>query len=219
MSITLYGDPISRAHRVAWLLKELNVPFEHVPTPFLDGSTRLPEFLKINPNGRVPALQDGELKLFESLAINLYLARKHGGPLAPADLQEDALATQWTLWVAIEIEKALLLAAADLFFFADEGRNPEEAALVLGKLDRPFKVLDAHLRERSYLMGERFTVADLNVSSVMLLIYTAGIDVSPWPAMKEWLARCLERPAAPDWKFKFSLPRPPTAQGVLLHFV
>jgi len=81
-------------------------------------------------------------------------------------------------------------------------------------------VLDAHLRERSYLMGERFTVADLNVSSVMLMAYMAGIDLSPWPAMKRWLASCLERPAAPDWKpIKMSIPRPPTAQGVLLLIV
>jgi glutathione S-transferase len=220
ISITLYGDLVSRAHRVAWMLRELDLPFEHVPMRLQDGSARSPDYLKINPNGRVPALQDGDLKLFESLGINLYLARKHGGPLAPADPQEDALATQWTLWVVNEIERPLLLAAANLCFFAEEGRDPEEAALALGKLERPFKVLDAHLRERSHLVGERFTVADLNVCSVMSLVPLAGVDVSPWPAMQEWLMRCLERPAAADWKpIKLSIPRPPTAQGVLAMFV
>jgi glutathione S-transferase len=218
--ITLYGDLKSRAHRVAWMLKELQVPFEHVPTHFLDGSTRSPEFLRINPNGRVPALCDGELNLFESLAINLYLARKHGGPLAPAGLQEDALATQWTLWVATEVEKPLLLAAANTFLFAEGERNADEARGALHKLDRPFRVLDAHLRERTHLIGERFTVADLNVAAVMTLAPLADIDVSPWPALHEWLMRCLERPAAADWKpIRFRIPRPPTALGVLQMFV
>jgi glutathione S-transferase len=216
----LYGDLRSRAHRVAWMLKELDIPFEHVPTHFLDGSTRKAEYLQINPNGRVPALQDGEFKLFESLAINLYLARKHGGPLAPADLQEDALAMQWALWVVSEVEKPLLFAAANLFLFAENERNADEAAMAMRKLGRPFRVLDAHLRDRPYLLGDRFTVADLNVTSVMTLAPLAGIDLGTWPVMQEWLMRCLERPAAADWKpIKFRIPRPPTPLALLESFV
>lgn len=220
MTTTLYGDLRSRAHRVAWMLKELKLPFEHVPVHFLDGSTRHPEFLAINPNGRVPALRDGEVMMFESLAINLYLARKHGGPLAPANLGEEALAMQWALWVATEVEKPLLLASANSFLFPEGQRSAEEAEAAMAKLGRPFGVLDAHLRERPYLFGGRFTVADLNVSSVMSLVPLAGLDVSRWPAMHEWLFRCLERPAAADWKpIRFTIPRPPTALGVLQMFV
>ena len=218
--ITLYGDLRSRAHRVAWMLKELELPFEHVPTHFLDGSTRTPEYLDINPNGRVPALKDGDLVLFESLAINLYLARKHGGPLAPVDLREESLAMQWSIWVLTEIEKPLLLAAANLFLFAEEQRNAEEAAAMTRKLGRPFKVLDAHLRKRPYLLGDRFTVADLNVSAVMTLAPLSQMDLSEWPALNAWLTQCLERPAAADWKpIKFRVPRPPTALGMLEGFV
>ncbi|MDO9505376.1 MAG: glutathione S-transferase family protein [Hydrogenophaga sp.] len=218
--MTLYGDLRSRAHRVAWMLKELGTPFEHVPTHFLDGSTRTPEYLGINPNGRVPALKDGDLVLFESLAINLYLARKHGGPLAPVDLREEALATQWTIWVLTEIEKPLLLTAANLFLFAEEERNAQEAAAMTRKLGRPFKVLDAHLRERPYLLGDRFTVADLNVSSVMTLAPLSSMDLGEWPALNAWLTRCLERPAAADWKpIKFRIPRPPTPLAMLESFV
>jgi glutathione S-transferase len=217
---TLYGDLRSRAHRVAWMLKELGIPFEHVPTHFLDGSTRTPEYLRINPNGRVPALQDADLVLFESLAINLHLARKYGGPLAAADLREESLATQWTIWVLTEIEKPLLLAAANLFLFAQDERNAQEAAAMMRKLGRPFKVIDAQLRERPYLLGERFTVADLNVSSVMTLAPLSGIDLGEWPALDAWLTKCLERPAAADWKpIKFRIPRPPTALAMLESFV
>lgn len=218
--ITLYGHPYSRAHRVMWMLKELELPFAHVPTDFRGGATRTLEHLAINPNGRVPALDDNGLVLFESLAINLYLARRYGGPLAPADIAEEALATQWSFWVATEVEKPLLLAAANRMLFAEGGRDPAQAELACRKLDRPFKVLDAQLAQRSYLLGDRFIVADLNVSAVMTLIPISGVPIDAYPAMAAWLDRCLERPAAADWKpITFSIPRPPTEAGVLAMFV
>ena len=218
--LTLYGSMASRAHRVVWMLKELGLVFEHVPTNFLDGSTHTPEFLAINPNGRVPALDDNGLLLCESLAINLYLAKKYGGPLAPVDLREDALATQWSFWVATEIEKPLLLASANRALFAPELRNEEEAQLALGKLGRPLKVLDAHLARQPYLLGQRFTVADLNVATVMDLAPQCGIALDAWPHVQAWHHNCLARPAATDWKdVKFSIPRPLSALGLLRMFV
>ena len=218
--ITLYGAMASRAHRTVWMLKELGLPFSHVPTHFLDGSTRTPQFLALNPNGRVPVLDDGGFIVFESMAINLYLAKKHGGPLAPAGLHEDALAAQWSFWVVTEIEKPLLLAAANRALFAEGSRDEEQAQMAIAKLDRPFKVLDAHLAERPHLLGERFTVADLNVATVMDLAPQCGIALDAWPRVREWHERCLSRPAAADWKdVRFSIPRPPTALGLLKMFV
>ncbi|WP_248796457.1 glutathione S-transferase family protein [Pseudomonas sp. MWU13-2105] len=221
MAITLYGDLNSRAHRVAWMLKELQLPFKHVPTGFQDGSTHQPEFLQINPNARVPALIDGDLVLFESLAINLYLARCYGGgTLGPDGMVEEAQATQWSLWVANEVEKTLLFAAANCFLFAPDQRNPDEAQMALRKLERPFAVLESRLRGQRWLLGSRFTVADLNVCAVMTLLPLAGIDVSNWPAMQDWLHHCLERPAAADWKpIRFTIPRPATQLGLLQMFV
>lgn len=218
--ITLYGHLMSRAHRVAWMLKELDLPYEHVPVNFLDGSTHRPEYLAVNPNGRVPSIDDDGLKLFESLAINLHLARKYGGPLAPAGLEEESLATQWTMWVVTEVEKPLLFAAANLFLFAEDGRNAAEAEMAMAKLARPFAVLEAHLQDRSHLLGDRFTVADLNVASVMTLAPLAQIGLERWPRMAAWLHACIERPAAADWKpIKFSIPRPPTPLGMLQMFL
>lgn len=221
MAITLYGDIRSRAHRVVWMLKELQLPFEHVPTDFLEGGTHQPEFLKINPNARVPALVDDDLVLFESLAINLYLARRYAdGTLGPDGVAEEAQAIQWSLWAANEIEKTLLFAAANQFLFAPDQRNLEEAQVALTKLGRPFAVLDARLGSQNWLIGSRFTVADLNVAAVMTLIPLAGIDISHWPAMHDWLHRCLERPPAADWKLiQFTIPRPPTQLGILKMFV
>ncbi len=217
---TLYGSMASRAHRVVWMLKELDLPFEHVLTNFMDGSTRRPEFLAINPNGRVPALDDDGLLLCESLAINLYLAKKYPSPLTPVDLVEDTMATQWSFWVVTEVEKPLLFASANLALFAEASRNAEEAQMAITKLDRPMKVLNAHLANRPHLLGERFTVADLNVATVMDLAPQCGISLAAWPCVETWHQRCLSRPAAADWKaISFSIPRPPTPLGVLRMFV
>lgn len=208
--ITLYGHPYSRAHRVMWMLKELDLPFEHVPTGFQDGGTKQAGFLAVNPNGRVPVLVDGEVTLFESLAINLYLSRKYGGPTAAEGLVEESLATQWSFWEAAEIEKPLLFAAANLCLFGEEGRSAADAAIGIGKLDRPFRVLEAHLAERAYLLGDRFTVADVNVAGPMTLIPIAGVPIDGYPRIAAWLGRCLDRPAAADWKpIHFTIPRPP----------
>lgn len=218
--LTLYGAMASRAHRVVWMLKELALPFAHVPTHFMDGSTRRPEFLAINPNGRVPVIDDDGFVVFESLAINLYLARKHGGPLAPAGLQEEALATQWSFWVATEVEKPLLFASANRALFKPAERDEEQAAMAIAKLDRPFKVLDAELARRPWLLGERFTVADLNVATVMDLAPQCGIALDAWPHLQAWHHRCLDRPAAADWKdVRFTIPRPPTSLGLLKMFL
>jgi glutathione S-transferase len=222
--IKLYGAMASRAHRVVWMLKELGLPFTHIPTHFMDGSTRTPEFLGINPNGRVPALDDDGFVLFESLAINLYLAKKYPSDLSARDVREDALATQWSFWVVTEVEKPLLFASANRALFAPEGRDEEQALMAIAKLDRPLKVLDAHLiKQRSnlpYLLGDRFTVTDLNIATVMDLAPQCGIALDAWPNVKAWHERCLARPAAADWKdVSFSIPRPPTPLGILKMFV
>ena len=218
--ITLYGAMASRAHRVVWMLKELGLSFNHIDTNFQDGSTRTAEFLAINPNGRVPALDDDGFRLCESLAINLYLAKKYGGPLAPLDLREDTLMTQWSFWVVTEVEKPLLLASANRRLFVEVARNEEEAQMALTKLDRPFKVLDAHLAGRNFLLGERFTAADLNVATVMDLAPQCAISLDQWPALAAWHRRCLARPAAADWAgIQFTIPRPPNGLGLLKMFV
>jgi glutathione S-transferase len=218
--ITLYGATASRAHRVLWMLKELGVTFEHVPTGFLDGSTRQPDFLALNPNGRVPVLVDDGFVIYESLAINLYLAAQYPGPLTPGSARDTALATQWSFWVATEVEKPLLFASANRRLFPDGQRDEEQAAMALAKLDRPWRVLDAHLAERPWLLGDRFTVADLNVATVMDLAPQCGIALDAWPRVQAWHHAALARPAAADWRdVQFAIPRPKTPLDLLRMFV
>ena len=218
--IKLYGHPFSRAHRVMWMLKELDLPFEHIETDFRSGATRTDEFRAINPNGRVPVLVDGALTLFESLAINLYLARQYPSAVSPRTVAEEAQAVQWSFWTVTEVEKPLLFAAANLFLFPDHERSEQAAGIGIKKLDRPFRVLDAHLAKRSYVLGDRFSVADVNIAGPMTLIPISGVPLGAYPALSDWLSRCLERPAAADWKpIRFTIPRPPTSDKMLEMFL
>ena len=96
--IRIYGKPRSRTFRCLWMAEETGVPYENVKTEFDRGEARTPEFLRINPNGHVPALEDGDVRLFESLAINLYLARRYGGALWPRDVADEGRVFQWSIW-------------------------------------------------------------------------------------------------------------------------
>jgi glutathione S-transferase len=193
------------------MARELGLEAEHVPVSFTDGGNRTPEYLALNPNGRLPTLEDGGFVLWESMAINLYLAKKYGPggageALAPRDLEEEALATQWSFWVVTELEKPLLrvtLARMKLPEDSPEGRyfrervprDPDGEAAAERELERPMKVLDGVLADRQYLVGERFTVADLDVASVLAWARPARLDLTRWPNVAGWLARCLGRPA------------------------
>jgi len=190
----IYGIPQSRAGRCLWMARELGLQHENVPVHFR--ATRdSPELLKVNPNARIPAIECDGFALYESMAINLYLAKKHGAgtPIAPASLEEEVLATQWSFWVMTEIEKPVLT----LLLHAMGMAPAEEAALAQARtaLERPFGVLEQHLAGQDWLMGGRFTVADLNVASEMAWAKAAKLDLSPWPRVAAWLGRCLGRPA------------------------
>ena len=106
--LKIYGIPMSRAFRVLWMANELGLDYENVPIHFADSSSKTPEYLAINPNGKIPAIEDGGLKLWESMAINLYLAKKHDKGLWLNSPETEAQATQWSVWVMAEVEKAAL---------------------------------------------------------------------------------------------------------------
>ncbi len=194
MTVTLYGIPGSRAARCLWALEELGLDYENVKT-VMRQDTGKPEYLAVNPNGRIPALVDGDLVVFESLAINEYLAKKAGGDLAPKDLAEDAQTTMWSLWAMTETEQHCLNALFHTLGIMGREKDPAVVAECMTALDRPFKVIDAHLAKHGQLVGGRFTIADLNVASVLSWIKTARIDISAYPNLAKWLDASLGRPA------------------------
>jgi glutathione S-transferase len=175
--------------------EELGLDYEHIPVEIGDAGARTPEFLAINPNGRLPAIDDGGFVLFESLAITLYLAKKHShGGLYPGTLEGEAKAWQWTLWAVTEVDRGVNIWSLHAVRLPPGERDAAKRAEALAVLAAPFKVLDGALAGRQYLVGDGFTIADLNVAAIVSR--AIDMELSATPNLKAWLTRCLERPAA-----------------------
>jgi glutathione S-transferase len=193
--LKLYGTAMSRAARCLWALEELGLKYEHIPIN-TTGDSRKPEFLKVNPNGHVPTLDDDGVIFWESLAINSYLAEKYGkAPLWPSSAADHGHVAQWSLWAMTEVEPHLMTLLMHKMFLPKEQRSDKAVAGANEALKAPLKVLNDSLQGRQNLLGNDFTIADLNVASVLSLGMLVQIDLSATPAAKAWLEKCLGRPA------------------------
>lgn len=190
----LFGISGSRALRAIWGIEETGIDYEHVPTSYGEDS-KASDFLAVNPNGRIPALQDGDLLLFESMAINLYLAKRYGGALYPADAADEARAWQWSVWAISEIEPLQMQIVVQKLFTPEEKRNPKVIEWAEASLQRPLKVLDSALADRDWLVGNAFSVADLNVASVMHLMKAIRFSYAEHVNVQRWADACYARPA------------------------
>ena len=193
--LRIYGIARTRAFRALWIANELGLDYEHVPIEIGEAGARKAEYLAINPNGRLPAIEDDGFVLWESLAITLYLAKKHStGRLYPADLRDEARTWQWSLWALNEVDRGVNIWSLHAVRLPPADRVPQKLAEALRVIEKPFRVLDAALAEHPYLIGDDFTVADLNVAAV--ISRAIDMDLSATPRLGAWLRRCLERPAA-----------------------
>ena len=194
--IKIFGIPASRAFRALWMAEECGVAYENLRIGFADGSSRTPEYLAVNPNGRIPALQDGDFTMFESLAIDWYLARKYGADkgVGPRTPEEEGHALQWTLWAANEVELPVIEWAFNAIVYPPEKRSATIAAAAWAKIQAPLGVLERALARREYLVGNRFTVADLNVAACLYRLLS--VELPDFPRIDTWLDRCFTRPAA-----------------------
>jgi glutathione S-transferase len=205
MTLKIYGVLRSRATRPVWMAKELGIPYEQIPIiqhyrlpdpTASDGplNTKSPVFLKINPNGLVPSIDDDGFVLNESLAITLYLARKHGGALAPTDVREEGLMMMWSLWAATECETPALRVMQNAG--SVKARDPATYEAGVTALRPKFAVLDKALHEGGgYLVGGRFTVADLNVAEIIRYSQAAPELFADAPNVQSWIAACQVRPS------------------------
>jgi glutathione S-transferase len=194
-ALKIYGLARTRAFRVLWMVKELGLPYEHIPIETGPAGARKPEYLALNPNGRLPTIEDDGFVLWESLAINLYLAKKHSpGALYPDTAQGEARAWQWSLWAANEVERVTNIWSLHALRLPPEDRDQHTVNEALRQLSQPLGVLNQELSGRLYLLGSAFTVADLNVAAV--LARAIHMDLSERPHLRAWLERCIERPAA-----------------------
>jgi glutathione S-transferase len=200
--LTIYGVYRSRASRNIWLAEELGIPFRQVPViqhyrtmPAGMLHTQSPEFLKINPSGLIPSIDDDGLMLHESLAINLYLARKHGGPLASASVAEEGQIAMWSLWAATGVEPHAINVLYHRLGNPNGAKDPKIADAAVESLKGPFAVLDKALAKSGWLVGDRFTVADLNAAEIVRYAQAAPELFEAAPRVKAWLAACQARPA------------------------
>ena len=205
--ITLYGVYRSRASRPLWVLAELELSFRHVPVIQSDRlqdpwataaplNTSSPEFLAVNPIGQIPVMAEEGLILTESLAITLYIARRYGGVLGPRSDVETALMEQWALFAATSIEgpaRRILNAVESGEAETAEGKS--HIALSAENLRRPLMHLQNFLGFHPYLVGDRFTVADINLAECLRYAQEYPILLAGFPAVQDWLNRCQSRPA------------------------
>ncbi len=177
--IQLYGNTRSRAIRCIWMLEEMGEPYELIEKHTTELQT--PEYLRLNPNARIPTLVDDGVVLWESMAINLYLAQKYDGPMQCADPQTIGLTAQWSFWAMLELERLLLDLLQHRAVLPEFARDPSHVERDELLLRKPLAILDRTLSDLEHLAGKNFTVADLNVASILAWGKMARLDLSAHP--------------------------------------
>ena len=194
--LKLHGTALSRSSRCLWMLEELSAEYEHIPVKVGPSGTGSAEFLAMNPNGRIPVLEDGELIVWESFAVNLYLSERFDTPLGPRDAGERAQIAMWTVWATTEFEPDAHIAYEHTITWPEDRRDPAEVTAAMGRLERPLKALAASLeRGQGHLVGGRFTVAELNIAAVAHYLRGVPEAMTPFPVVADWYDRVTARPA------------------------
>ncbi|HJL18572.1 MAG TPA: glutathione S-transferase family protein [Sandaracinaceae bacterium LLY-WYZ-13_1] len=196
MAIELFGHPYSHnARKIHWALEEMGADYEYRTVDLLKGAQKQPEFMEMNPNGRVPVIHDGDLVLYESNAILWYLAEKNG-KLLPSDSKDRALVLQWLAWQASDLA-ATCLDPFLLKFYASMGQPFDEAkhAELVKAAEAPLTVLNGHLEGRTAVVGDEMTVGDIAIAESIGLCDFAGIDLAPYAAIRAWFEPLSSREA------------------------
>ncbi|WP_437819148.1 glutathione S-transferase family protein [Sorangium sp. So ce1078] len=192
----LYEFAPTRSIRVRWTLQELGVNFEAIPVNLMAGEHRRPEFLEINPAGKVPALVDGDLVLTESVAIVLYLAEKYPDKgLLPGDLRGRAEVNRWLLFTTTELEQPLWRIARHTALYPEDKRLPGEVVLAREDFRAMAEVLEKHMQERQFIAGDSVTVADF--VAAYTLDWANDIHLlDGFPRLLAYMKRMYDRPHA-----------------------
>jgi glutathione S-transferase len=196
--VRLYHYPQTTADRVRWLLDELGVPYEPVLVDLMAGEHKKPEYLKINPNGLVPTVVDGDAVVFESVAILLHLVDKFGaGRLAPALGSDDrGQLYQWMVFTATSLDPPAFQVLLHSALLPDAHRSPALLEESRRKFNDAAAVLDRGLHGRPYIVGGAFTVADIMVAGALHRAQGLGL-LADRPALRAYVEKHGARPAAP----------------------
>ena len=191
--LRIHGSARSRATRTLWMAGELGLAYEHNDILPRSPATQTPEFRALNPNGRLPVIEDDGFVLYESMAINFYLAKKHHSPLYPSDPKNEALTHQWSFWETDRTDRQLT-DYVNNSTGPEENRNKAVADSTWAQIVASMDVLNAALSKAAWLAGPAFSLADLNVAAA--LYRALFLDLAAWPHTQKWLAACWDRPAA-----------------------
>src|SRR3982751_1657482 len=165
--LRIYGAAKSRGLRTLWMVGELGLPYDHKAYLPRSPETRTPEYRALNPNGRVPVIDDDGFILSESMAINFYLAKKHKSPLYPSDPKDEARALQWSLWETDRLDRQLVDYVRHSKELPEADRKPDVAKATWQQCTESFDVLEKALSKSEWLAGPQFSVGDLNVAGAL----------------------------------------------------
>ena len=192
----LYGFAPTRVIRVVWTVQELGIDYEFINVDLTKGQNRDPEFLRVNPAGKLPALVDGDFVLTESVAIVLYLAEKYPEKgLLPTDLRGRAQAYRWLLFAATELEQPLWRVARHESVYPEEERIPGDVPLARRDFTDMAAVLDEHMKGREFVAGNSVSVADFVMAYTLDWANEVQL-LEPFPGLRGYMARMYARPRA-----------------------
>jgi len=193
----LYEFAPTRSIRARWTLQELGVAFDAVTVNLPAGEHRRPDFLAVNPAGKVPVLVDGDLVLTESVAIALYLGENYGGgAFVPRDPRLRAHLDRWLLFTATELEQPLWRISRHTAIYPEDKRLPADVALARDEFTEMAKVLDQHMVEREFLVGNSVTVGDFVLAYTLDWAQLVGL-LDRLPRLEGYMLRMYDRPRAP----------------------
>ncbi len=194
----LYGFGPTRSLRALWGLKELDADFEYVSVNLAAGEHRHPDFLRLNPAGKLPVLVDGDLVLTESAAIVLYLAEKHRDKgLLPVDLKERAQAYRWLMFAVTELEQPLWRIARHTFIYPEARRLPDDIVIAREEFAAMATILDHHMEGRQFIVGDGITIADC-VTAYLIDWANEQHMIDGFRHLSAYLERMYARPKAPQ---------------------
>lgn len=187
---------VSSAGRCFLLLEELGIEYEVVGLKFSEKEHKSEEYLKINPNGKIPTMIDDDgFVLWESMAINKYLARKYKPEILGKDNKEISLVEQWMTWGLTEYQTPLLGALRHGMMLPPEKRDPSVFETETKKLHQLHTILEKELENKEFLVGNSLTLSDLHVVLGITGIFLVNLNLSEFPNLSKWVKNITNRPA------------------------
>ena len=198
--LKIYGQARSRAFRVLWLCKESDIPYEHNPVSINVPNAQAKEdwYVKLNPNARVPTIDDDGFVMWESAAINLHLARKYQSPLWPNTVEGEGRALQWAFFIANDVEPRVVGLLQQRVMLPAEKRDAAIDAELDAELQPRLRVLEDQLDKAAYFGGDRWDLSDFMIASVLFTLVTLKFDLSKYPKLDAWLKATIARPKTQD---------------------